>query len=142
MRREQIVASARGWLATPYLHQGSLRGVGCDCLGLLRGVWRECLGAEPEAPGPYAVDWAEAGGADRLVAAARRHMSEIDPATAHAGDVVLFRWRRGAPARHVGILTGPDRMVHAHDGAGVAEVPVGLWRRRIACAFTFPGVQD
>ena len=49
---------ARRFLGTPYRHQGSRRGVGCDCLGLLRGVWRELQGAEPEDPGPYRVDWA------------------------------------------------------------------------------------
>lgn len=31
-----IVAAARGWIGTPYLHQASLKGVGTDCLGLVR----------------------------------------------------------------------------------------------------------
>ena len=42
-----IVGAARGWIGTPYRHQASLKGVGCDCLGLLRGVWRELKGEEP-----------------------------------------------------------------------------------------------
>ena len=46
-RRARIVATARSWLGTPYHHQASLRGVGCDCLGLVRGVWRELYGDEP-----------------------------------------------------------------------------------------------
>src|SRR5215207_7343246 len=37
--REQIVAAARGWIGTPYHHQASVKGVGCDCLGLIRGLW-------------------------------------------------------------------------------------------------------
>ena len=49
MRRAEIVRAARSWIGTPYRHQASLKGVGCDCLGLLRGVWREVVGAEPEA---------------------------------------------------------------------------------------------
>ena len=57
-----IVALARGWIGTPYQHQASLKGVGCDCLGLLRGVWREYSGAEPESVPPYTPDWAECGG--------------------------------------------------------------------------------
>ena len=44
-----VVATARGWLGTPYLHQASCRGAGCDCLGLLRGLWRALAGAEPAA---------------------------------------------------------------------------------------------
>ena len=37
---EEIVAAARSWIGTPYRHQASLKGVGCDCLGLVRGVGR------------------------------------------------------------------------------------------------------
>ena len=138
--REAVVAAARGWLGTPYLHQASLRGAGCDCLGLLRGVWREVMGVEPERPGPYSPDWAEAGAGDDLVAAARRHLVEIDRADAGPGDVLLFRWRAGLPAKHVAILSAPGIIIHAHDGIAVTEVPLGLWRRRIAAAFRFPGV--
>jgi len=50
LTRAAIVAEARSWIGTRYRHQGSLKGVGCDCLGLVRGVWRNCIGAEPELP--------------------------------------------------------------------------------------------
>ena len=39
--RPHIVAAARRWLGTPYHHQATRQGVGADCLGLVRGVWRE-----------------------------------------------------------------------------------------------------
>ena len=55
-------AEARLWLGTPYRHQAALRGVGCDCLGLVRGVWRALIGPEPEDPPPYTPDWGEVGG--------------------------------------------------------------------------------
>src|ERR687894_190463 len=93
-----IIAEARGWIGTPYRHQASLKGVGCDCLGLLRGVWRAVMGAAPELPPPYAPDWAEAGGGEALRDAARRHLVAIDPAAFAAGDVLLFRWRAHLPA--------------------------------------------
>ncbi|MGA7310195.1 MAG: peptidase P60, partial [Pseudolabrys sp.] len=45
------------------------------------------------------------------------------------------------PAKHAAIVTTPDMMVHAHDGAAVAEVAIApWWRRRLAYAFKFPGV--
>ena len=56
--RRDVIHAARGWIGTPYHHQASARGVGTDCLGLLRGVWRELHGHEPEPPPPYARDWA------------------------------------------------------------------------------------
>ncbi|GJE01285.1 NlpC/P60 family protein [Methylobacterium isbiliense] len=137
----EVVAAARAWLGTPYRHQASLRGVGCDCLGLVRGVWRDRFGEEPEAPPPYTPDWGEADGAETLRDAARRHLAEIPLAAAAPGDVLLFRWRQGLPAKHCAILSEPGRMIHAYDGHAVVEswIPAA-WERRLAYAFRFPAV--
>jgi len=141
--RAAIIAEARSWIGTPYRHQGSLRGIGCDCLGLLRGLWRNLIGPEPESPGAYSPDWAEAGGNEALLEAARRHFVQRADGGFTDGDVILFRFRKNVPAKHIGVVTGIDRMVHAHEGACVAEVPiVPFWRRRIAATFSFPGVED
>lgn len=51
-----VVIAARRWIGTPYVHQAALRGAGADCLGLVRGVWREVLGEEPEPVPPYTPD--------------------------------------------------------------------------------------
>jgi NlpC/P60 family putative phage cell wall peptidase len=134
-----IVAEARSWIGTPYRHQASLKGVGCDCLGLLRGVWREVVGAEPEAPPPYAPDWAEAGGAETLLMTARRYLVEAPNAEMRPGDVLLFRWRESLPAKHCAVATSLDTMVHAHDGASVCEIAIApWWRRHLAHVFRFP----
>ena len=127
-----------GGHATPHGHQASLKDIGCDCLGLLRGVWKVVMGAEPELPPPYSPDWAEAG-ADTLVAAARKYLVEVNPEAFEPGDVLLFRWRDNLPAKHCAIATSQDTMVHAHDGACVTEVAfLPWWRRHLACAFRFP----
>ncbi|MDQ0448840.1 NlpC/P60 family putative phage cell wall peptidase [Methylobacterium aerolatum] len=135
----RVVAEARAWIGTPYHHQASLRGVGCDCLGLLRGVWRFLYGTEPETPPPYTATWAEDRGEETLREAARRHLTEIALAESGPGDVWLFRWRPTLPAKHCGILSGPGRMIHAYDGHAVTEswIP-DAWRRRAAYAFRFP----
>jgi NlpC/P60 family putative phage cell wall peptidase len=141
--RQTIVAEARGWIGTPYRHQASLKGVGCDCLGLVRGVWRAVIGDEPERAPAYAPDWAEASGLESLADAAARHLIAIERNSFAAGDVLLFRWRANLPAKHAAVVTAPDKIVHAHDGAAVAEVALApWWRRRIAFAFRFPGVDD
>ncbi len=109
--------NARSWprrgalLGTPYHHQASLKGVGCDCLGLLRGVWRGVMGQEPEAPPAYSFDWAEASRVESLRDAARRHLIEIAPGE--------FRRGRRAPLPHVEdgareALRYRD-VAHAHD---------------------------
>ena len=67
----------------------------------MRGVWRACVGDEPEALPAYAPDWAEAGGAETLAQAALRHLDAgRAPTTFGAGDVLLFRWRAGFVAKH------------------------------------------
>jgi len=140
---DKIITEARTWIGTPYHHQASLKGVGCDCLGLIRGVWRALYDEEPEAPPPYTPDWAEACGGETLLDAATRHLQSIETAGAGAGDIVLFRWRGHLPAKHCAILTGPETMIHAHELTPVAEVPLGpWWRRRMAAAFRFREVPD
>jgi NlpC/P60 family putative phage cell wall peptidase len=103
--RDSIVKAARGWLGTPYHHQASLKGVGADCLGLIRGIWRELYGPEPEAMPAYTRDWGDATGSETLLAAASRHLVELeDVSTAQAGDVLVFRMRDEGVAKHAGIL--------------------------------------
>ena len=137
----RIVGVARDWIGTPYVHQASVRQVGCDCLGLLRGVWRELNGAEPETTPDYTPDWGEPDGAERLVEAAARTLVEVRQKEACPGDVLVFRMRRTAVAKHVGILsaTTPGAFIHAYSGKGVLESPLSAaWASRIAAAFRLP----
>lgn len=141
--RAAVVAAARRWLGTPYRHQASVLGQGADCLGLVRGVWREVIGDEPQVPPPYGADWAEVGGEETLLTAARRWLIEIPVEQAGRGDVLLFRMAVGAPAKHCAILSevgGPEpRMIHAYWGRAVVESWMGnWWRRRLATAFAWP----
>ena len=134
-----VVATARSWLGTPYHDQASLRGVGCDCLGLARGVWREVVGDEPFPIPPYSRDWGETGPREVLAECARRMMVEISPSDASPGALVLFRMAPRAIAKHVGILTAADSFIHAYDRLGVIEEALTTaWSRRIAFAFRFP----
>ncbi len=135
----EIVAIARSWIGTPYVHQASVKGAGCDCLGLLRGVWRELRGAEAEPPPPYSPDWAEAHGQETLRDALVRHLDEIDPREAAPGDVVLFRMAANGPAKHCAIVGEKDgtlTLIHARQNKRVGEEAFSApWRRKLAYAF-------
>ena len=134
----RVVDEARKWLGTPYRHQGSKLGVGADCLGLVRGIWRDLYGLEPEQPGPYAMDWAEKGGEDRLLDAALKHFNS-GLGTPSFGQLVLFRWTAGALVKHAGIMVSENSFIHAYSGVGVVESPlVPAWRKKIAGVFAFP----
>ena len=142
MSGARVVALAREWIGTPYRHQASLKGVGADCLGLIRGLWRELIGGEPTTVPPYSPDWAEVGGAETLLEAARTWLVEVHPAQARPGDVLMFRMSRGAPAKHCAVLSevGPTRkMINAYWGRAVGESWMGwFWEERLAAAFRWP----
>lgn len=143
----RVIAAARGWIGTPYHDQASVKGAGCDCLGLARGVWREVVGPEPLPVPAYSRDWGEAGPFEVLADGAGRWMLMVPVADAGPGALVLFRIRRGAIAKHIGILTGPASgpasFLHSYEGLGVVEEPLTpTWARRIALAFLFPAPSE
>lgn len=157
-KAEQIVEIARSWIGTPYVHQASVKQVGCDCLGLLRGIWRELYGEEPEEVPPYSLDWAEATGAETLYIALRRHAREIGLARLAPGDIALFRMASRGPAKHCGVIGSRQSafgsrnlssydcrlpaadchltLIHARQNKRVSEEPLSpFWRSRLAFAF-------
>ncbi len=138
----RIVRAARGWVGTPYRHQAACKGAGCDCLGLVRGVWREVLGQEPEPVPAYSMDWSEPQGEERLWQAAARWLRSKPLAEEAEGDVILFRMREGSVAKHLGIAgrVGSDAsFIHAYAGHAVRESALTApWRRRIVARFEFP----
>ncbi len=142
MTRMDVVTEARRWIGTPYRHQCSCHGAGCDCLGLLRGVWRALYGDEPETAPPYSWDWSEPSGDEALWRAAARHLQSKPKDQAATGDVLLFRMREGAVAKHLGIAAeiGPiPSFIHAYSGHGVVESPFSQpWKARLVARFELP----
>lgn len=135
-----LIATARGWIGTPYVHQASVKGAGCDCIGLLRGVWREIHGCDdPEILPPYAPDWAEATGEETLYLGLKHYLPEISLADIAVGSVVLFRMIPHGPAKHcalVAALSGVPSLIHTRMNKQVSEEPFSAyWRRRLAYAF-------
>ncbi|SLN21743.1 hypothetical protein PSA7680_00823 [Pseudoruegeria aquimaris] len=143
---QAVVAEARRWLGTPYVHQASCRGAGTDCLGLLRGVWRALRGPEPLPIPPYTADWNEAARREALWEAAEALLRPKPAEAAAPGDVLLFRMTSGGVAKHLGIqseVTPAPRFIHAYTGHGVVESPLSTpWARRIVARFAFPEIEE
>lgn len=138
----RIVGVARGWIGTPYVHQAANRGAGCDCLGLLRGVWAEITG-EPLIPvPPYTADWSEPQKDERLWVEMSDRMLSKRLVDAASGDVLLFRMRHGAVAKHVGLqaeIGNKSTFIHSYQGHGVIESTFSMpWQRRLAARFAAP----
>lgn len=136
-----VVAEARRWIGTPYVHQASVMGAGCDCLGLIRGIWRSLQGAEPEVVPAYSPDWDEPQGHEVLWAAAARHLRPVASTKVAPGQILLFRMQKGGVAKHLGVCSvagDMPRFIHAYTRHGVVESPLSdPWARRIAARFEF-----
>ena len=90
----------------------------------------------------YSHDWSEPQGREDLWAAAQAVLIERDMEANTEGDVLLFRMRDGAVAKHLGIATTRANwpgFVHAYSGHGVVESALSApWKRRIVARFSFP----
>ena len=136
------VEIAREWIGTPYRHQGSTKGIGCDCLGLVRGIWRQAVGDEPTLLPAYSPDWSEYGDQEPLRKASEKYLEPRELDFKKAGEIVLFRMKRNAVAKHLGVLAptpGHLRMIHALSGREVCEVTLTPdWQSRAVAQFAFP----
>jgi len=139
---EDIVRISRRWIGTAYSHQASLEGVGADCLGLFRGIWRELYGAEPAKIPTYSPDWS-IGDGERLRHAADIYLNPVSVDMWGPGNVILFRMKAKGPAKHLGVLAGDKdhqpTFIHAYSLHGVVESALtASWQRRAVGYFAFP----
>jgi len=138
---------ALNWLGTPYIHQASCKGAGCDCLGLIRGVWREIYGAEPVSVPQYQPDQDEWQSQEVLYAELSRLCEKLDKP--EVGCILLFRWQSNLPAKHLGVLVHepssnlPAKFIHSQNNIGVCEAWLDAkWQRRLIAQFAFPTVME
>jgi NlpC/P60 family putative phage cell wall peptidase len=141
--RRRIVEHARSWIGTPYQHQASVVGRGCDCLGLVRGVWREMLGAEPVAALDYSPSWGEVAHEEVLQSALQKYFEPetLDPT--RSGCVISFRIHKRSIVKHIAITMGcvndQPQMIHSYNNNGVVLSPLNAaWIRRCAGQYSFP----
>jgi len=137
--REAIVEEARRWIGTPFVHQGRVRGLAVDCIGLVIETGRAC--GVTAAMGDPAWDFREYGpmpNAGRLLSVTESLLSRVPVPEAAPGDVLLFRLA-GDP-QHFGIFAG-ETVIHAYQRFGCVEHRLAdVWRARIMRAYRFPGV--
>jgi cell wall-associated NlpC family hydrolase len=99
--RAEFVATVRGYIDTPYHHQGRLPGLGLDCPGpLICACWH--LGIKPRSFDVQGYGRSPDG--HTLQRLCEEHMQRIREDEASAGDVLLIRFGQGMP-QHLGILT-------------------------------------
>lgn len=139
--REKIVSTARDYLNTPFRHQGRVKGIGIDCVGLPICVARD-LGIfvydknnYPPQPSGYLV-----------LQECQQWLVQKPVVEAKPGDVGVFALPT-SPC-HTAILTdigGALGMIHAYNRPPNKVVEHRLsddWRKSMVAVFSFPGVED
>lgn len=145
--RAEVVAEARTYIGTRFRHQGRLKGVGVDCIGLAGGV-AVALGL------PGSDEWM----ADRryhnygmppnpalLIDACDRFMDRIEIEAAGLGDVLVMRFVEDP--QHFAIVSreSPTYIIHAYAMGGVKRVVeqgVKVAGAVIVRAYRFRGIED
>ncbi len=139
--REQIAAETREWIGTPYHHQALVKGVGCDCIGVIRGVGNATSALVTEDTSKLVkqfLGYSRQPNPKVMRAALQEFLVPIDKKEAGVGDIFWFRIQR---PQHLGILTEPGIVVHADRMAGrVIEHSVRYMR--IVAAYRFPGLSN
>lgn len=147
--RAEIVAEARSWIGTPFLHQAYRKGVGCDCIGLVGGVCME-RGLFPRDPllipgVARFVGYSRQPDGVSFRAACDQFLVPIAVESMQPGDAVLMAFK-GDP-HHIAIVAdychGGLSIVHAmsHGRCAVAEHRLdATWRGYIVAAYALPGV--
>lgn len=142
--RQAIVNEARAWIGTPFHHGQALRGIGCDCIGLISGVaarfdlpearaWRDDARFNGYGPIPRP---------DMLMRGCAEYLDKLSIDSATIGDVLLFAFKD--EPMHFGIISQhyPRYVIHGFQRVGrVVEngVSANFWR--VVRAFGIRGVQ-
>jgi cell wall-associated NlpC family hydrolase len=109
--QRSIVAEARKWVGTPYLHGADIFGVGVDCCMILIRVYGDLNLIEKTDPRPYTTDWFLHRSDENYLSGVMSSADEVE--SPEPGDVILFRY--GRCFSHSAIVTEmtPLTIVHA-----------------------------
>ena len=136
--RQAIIAEARSWIGTPYLHQGRVKGVGVDCAMLLLEVYERAgliphltlteVIADPATQiAKYPPDWMLHRDEERYLEIVERFARRVPECGLKSapmnGDIALYRW--GRTISHGAIIDRWPRIIHAYSRSGQVEYGEG-----------------
>jgi cell wall-associated NlpC family hydrolase len=136
--REAVIAAARGWLGTPFRHQGRVRGVGVDCGGLVVMAAREAGCSVVDHPPGY-PRCPDGASLQRVIEAQCAKIGDLEPAA-----VALMRWED--EPQHVGLIARHgDRWTVIHaimEARRVVEHGfTEEWAARLVGLYRLPGIE-
>lgn len=140
--RADLIAEARTWLGTPFVHQQSRKGIASDCIGFVGGV-------AVALRVPCALEWshderfknyARTPDPDLLLRACDEYMDQVPRHTTRPGDVLVMKFQK--EPMHFGYLSAPGYMIHCYEPrGGVVEHGIDpKWSQRILRTYRLRGL--
>jgi len=144
--RADVIAEARRWIGTRWQHQASLKGIACDCIGLVAGVALELElpGAEAWRDDARRRSYTREPQPSMIFAVLDEYLDRIDVGELAPADVAVLRARHDLPPQHFGIIADgePRTIVHAYaQMRKVVEQGFAPWAPLMVAAYRFRGLE-
>lgn len=138
--RADVVAEARSWLETPWVHQHRAKGEGVDCAGLVVCVARSLGLVAPD----FDINGYKRQPDGSMLDLCDQHMMRISRGELQPGDVLVMAIEH--EPQHMGIVGeyrhGGLSLIHAASKAGMVIETRLMWARNqvFRGAYALPGV--
>lgn len=134
-----LIAEAREWLGTKYHHQASVKGVGADCVGFLKGAAVNVGLISLEEASAYPTDYSRQPSGGMLRRLVGQNLVQVPFEERRPGDLGLMRFQ--SDEQHLFMFTSvdPDYIIHAAQ-QGVVEhrFDFQTMRQQTARVYRFP----
>lgn len=140
LNRMNVVREARTWLNTPFHHQASVKGVGCDCIGLIKGVGvaLNLVNYDPaSAKAKSFANYSMMPNPRMMREGLATWLVPLSVDEALPADILFMTW--GREPQHVALKTDKG-IIHSYSSVGkvVEHALDENWQRRIVAAYRYP----
>jgi cell wall-associated NlpC family hydrolase len=115
---QAVIAEARSWLGTPYVHMGRLKGIGVDCAQLMILVYSAAGVVADYVPENYTHDWYMHRSEELYLGHLLQHAQQVE--TPEPGDIAAYKF--GRTVSHAGIIVEPGYLIHAYRPHGAVDL--------------------
>lgn len=138
--RLAVVAEARTYMGTRWQHQGRMKHIGVDCIGLIGMSALACgvSGARQWRDDPNFHNYGPSPSEKLIYKGCDAFMDRIPIKEAYIGDVYIMSF--GPDAQHFALISRPgDYVIHAYSSSPrrVTENGIKIWKGGIMRAYRF-----
>jgi cell wall-associated NlpC family hydrolase len=138
MNRTEFINTARGFLGTPFHHQGRLPGVGLDCAGLV-----VCAARAHDYEVADVQGYASTPSQGLFIKALLEHCDPIAQTDVLPGDLMMFAFK--SEPQHIAIVSGINPVTLLHAYAAVRKTVEhdldATWQTRLSACYRLRGIE-